>query len=90
MLHPGISVSKYAFDQIAKQMKMSRALLTRTSSGYRALKQAAQADLAPIDSLGTLMAAPRWFDGITPSLIFAIYTATLGPLLFGYHLVGLT
>jgi hypothetical protein len=31
---------------------------------------------------------PGQFPGITPLLIFLIFTATLGPFLFGYHLVS--
>ncbi len=64
-------------------------MLTRTSSGYRAINQAASADLVPSDPPKSLMAPPQ-LSGITPFLVYTVYIVTLGPLLFGYHLVRLT
>jgi hypothetical protein len=72
-----------------RHLKMGRVLLTRTSSGYRAIKQAAFADLVPTPPRKSPMARLQ-FNGITPFLIYTICIVTLGPLLFGYHLVRLT
>jgi hypothetical protein len=30
-----------------------------------------------------------WFDGLTGYFVYILFVATLGPLLFGFHLVGL-
>ncbi len=68
---------------------MNRAMLTRTGSGHRATKQAALGDFISTDPPKDLMAPPQ-FTGITPFLIYTAYIVTLGPLLFGYHLVRLT
>src|ERR1700744_252534 len=65
---------------------MGGAVLTRTSSGYRAIKQAGFAGLVPSSPPAGVMAPPQ-FKGITPYLIYTVYIGTLGPLLFGYHLV---
>ena len=67
---------------------MGRAMLTRTSSDCKAISQAASADLVPTDPPKSAMAPPQ-FIGITPYLIYTVYVVTLGPLLFGYHLVRL-
>ncbi|KAJ9606203.1 Bifunctional purine biosynthesis protein PurH [Cladophialophora chaetospira] len=64
---------------------MDRAVLTRTGSGYRAIKQADSSDFVPSDPPKAVMARPQ-FTGITPLLIYTVYVVTLGPLLFGYHL----
>lgn len=34
---------------------------------------------------------PRtWFRDLTPYFLYVLFIATLGPLLFGFHLVGVT
>ncbi|ETI26892.1 hypothetical protein G647_09991 [Cladophialophora carrionii CBS 160.54] len=64
---------------------MGRAILTRTSSGYRAIKQAALPDPSPNPPQRSPMAPPQ-LSGLTPCLLCSIGIVTLGPLLFGYHL----
>ncbi|OAL23623.1 hypothetical protein AYO22_06200 [Fonsecaea multimorphosa] len=61
---------------------MDRGVLTRTSSGYRALKQTETSP--PLPPKG-LMDPPK-AKGFTLLLLFSVYIVTLGPLLFGYHL----
>jgi hypothetical protein len=33
------------------------------------------------------MLPPSWFDGLTGYFVYILLVATLGPLLFGFHLV---
>ena len=65
---------------------MSRSMLTRTSSGYKAIKQAASAGFISTYNPPDIMDSAK-SEGTTPFLIYTVYVATLGPLLFGYHLV---
>ncbi len=63
---------------------MDRALLNRTSSGYRSLKQASSSDYAASLSDSVMASSKR----ITPFLFYLVFIVTLGPLQFGYHLVS--
>lgn len=60
-------------------------MLNRTSSGYKSLKQKSLGDVA-IEPSDDLMAPPA---RTTPFLIYLAFIVTLGPLLFGYHLVSI-
>lgn len=63
---------------------MERIVLNRASSGYRSLKQAESGELPPVGDKDLMAPSKR----ITPFLLYAVYFVTLGPLLFGYHLVS--
>lgn len=69
-------------------MAMDRAMLTRTSSGYKSLKR------TPSSESGVKMpiTAPEPVKAKSPQptffLFFLLFVSTLGPLQFGYHLVS--
>ncbi|KAK4936513.1 Bifunctional purine biosynthesis protein PurH [Elasticomyces elasticus] len=62
---------------------MDRAMLNRTSSGYKSLKQQKSVEDVALEPSDNLMASPA---RVTPFLIYLVSIVTLGPLLFGYHL----
>jgi len=64
---------------------MDRAMLNRTSSGYKSLKQQKSIEDVALEPSDDLMAPP---PRVTPFLIYLVFIITLGPLLFGYHLVS--
>jgi hypothetical protein len=64
------------------------AMLTMFNHREQTLKRADSTSLTPVASHNA-MPAPN-FTGVTPFLIYTIFIVTLGPLLFGFHLVGVT
>ena len=43
----------------------------------------------PRFTMGLISKLRAWSHELTPYFIYLLFVATLGPLLFGYHLVGL-
>jgi len=72
------------------QRTMDRAILTRTSSGYKSLKRAPSSESTvkmPItrpngNAIKRRRKLPTFF------LMYLLFMSTLGPLQFGYHLVS--
>lgn len=61
---------------------LTRTGVTRTSSGYRSIRETQGKDLGPYETL----TPPSSSGSVRSYLLFIIFIATLGPFQFGYHL----